>query len=517
MMTLTDIQVPMADSIAAFLHTLRRSQLLGTAELNEVKAKLLNDLRDPRSLADRLIERGWLTPYEAERLLEGHDQELALGTYRLLYPLGEGGLCQVFKAWDTTRQGPVALKVVHPEFRSNAEVLDQLRQEMQILGRLDHPCFVKTFDVEANTARHFFAMEYVAGLDLSKLVQKAGPLPMGQACEYIRQVAAGMQYAYEKGLVHRDVKPANLLAPVHGSQVRILDIGIARLEWAYKDLTTTATPTQQGGALMGTPDYIAPEQALNPQLANIRADIYSLGCTLYHLLTGQPPFPGKSLTQKLLHHQQTPAPSVRGLRPELPQELAAVVQKMMAKAPGDRYQTPAGVSVALVRFCRGVGARLSIEQYCPPRGNDFMLARAAAGLDEKHAAPTSAGNRAKTKPVPVVAAAPAVPATAKQGGKERRGAVRRAGNPVSVVVTSAGGRGETLSGWVLNRSSSGLGLLVDEALEVGTVVTVQPTKSNPGPRPIPVRIMYCIPERASWRVGCQFVDKPSYEELRLFG
>jgi serine/threonine protein kinase len=515
MTTVTGITAPMTDAITAFVHALRRSELVGAAELNEIKANLTPGVRDPRVLADRLIERGWLTPYEAERLLEGQGQELALGPYRLLHPVGEGGLCQVFKAWSTATQGVVALKIVHPEFRTNTEVLDQLRQEMQVLARLDHPCFVKTLDVAANAAPHFFAMEYVAGLDLGKLVQKAGPLPMGQACEYIRQVAGGMQYAYEKGLVHRDVKPANLLAPVHGSQVRILDIGIARLEWAYKDLSTTATPTRQGSALMGTPDYIAPEQAMNPELANIRADIYSLGCTLYHLLTGQPPFPGKSLTQKLLHHQQTPPPSVRALRPELPPELAAVVQKMMAKLPADRYQTPAGVGVALVRFCRGAGARLSIEQHCPPRGNDFILARAAAGPEEKHAAQTSTGSRARTKPVRVVAPPAAAPPP-KPAFAERRTAPRRAGNPVSVVIAPADGA-EPLSGWVLNRSSGGLGLLVDEALEVGTVVSVQPTKSSIGPRAVQVRVVYCIAERASWRIGGQFVEKPTPEEMRLFG
>jgi serine/threonine protein kinase len=510
----------MIDSIPAFVQAVRRSQLLGAAELHELKAKLANDLREPRALAQRLVERGWLTPYEVEQLLEGHVQELVLGPYRLLQLVGEGGLCQVFKAWDVPAQRVVALKLVHPELRSNTEVLEQLRQEIQVLGRLNHPCFVKAYDVAANASRHYFAMEYVEGLDLSKLLQKAGPLPVVQACDYIRQAAAGLQYAYEQGLVHRDIKPANLLAPVQGSQVRILDIGIARLEWSYRDLTTTATATanSQGSGVMGTPDYIAPEQALNPHLASVRADIYSLGCTLYHLLTGQPPFPGRSLTQKLLHHQQTPPPSGRDLRPELPPELAGVLQKMMAKAPEHRYQTPAGVSVALARFCRGGGPRLSLEQFCPPSpGNDRLLARHATAPEEMLAAPTSPGTGAKTKPMPIIAAAPAAPAVSKPTRKERRRTVRRAGNPVSVVVTNAEARSESLSGWVLNRSSGGLGLLVDETLALGTLVSVQPARSSLGQRALAVRIIYCIPERASWRIGCQFVQKPSYEEMRLFG
>src|SRR5262249_20333518 len=138
--------------------------------------------------------------------------------------------------------------------------------------------------------------------------------------------ALGVQYAYEQGLVHRDVKPANLLAPYEGQHIRILDIGLARLEWNYEP-NSLSSPPKSLTEVMGTPDYIAPEQAINSQQADIRADIYSLGCTSYPLLTGQPPFPGKSLTKKLLDHQQTPAPSVRQIRPELPPALAAVVLK----------------------------------------------------------------------------------------------------------------------------------------------------------------------------------------------
>jgi serine/threonine protein kinase len=510
----------MTDLVPAFVQSIRRSRLLRPAELNELKAGMMQDAREPRALAAKLVARGWLTPFEADLLLEGHDHDLNLRPYRLLELVGEGGLCQVFKAWNSSTKSVVALKIVHPELRSNRQVLDQLQQELQVLARLAHPCYVKVYDVKADSMRPYFAMEYVEGIDLSKLLQQAGTLPMEQACAYIRQVASGLQYAYEQGLVHRDIKPANLLVPFQGNQVRILDIGIARLEWSRKDPSASAAPVRTG-AVMGTPDYIAPEQARNSLEADIRADIYSLGCTLYHLLTGQPPFPGKSLSKKLMQHQQEPPPSIRRQRPELPEELEAVLQRMMAKAPEDRYQTPAGVRVALTRFSGDGGPRLSLDRFRPqPCGNNGILDRPLPGSPAKLADQTRSGSEAVTRTLATHESASGrlvLPAPGRPGFKERREAARRIGSPVSVVVMAPTVRPEPISGWVINRSSSGLGLLLDEDLEVGTVVDVQPARCSSGPFGVSVRVIRCATERGSWRIGCKFVEKHSHEKLRMFG
>ena len=193
-------------------------------------------------------------------------------------------------------------------------------------------------------------MEYVEGTDLARLLKERGPLPVAQACDYARQAALGLQHAHERGLVHRDIKPSNLLVTTKGAQVKVLDLGLARL-----DLIGGRAPETQlteVGAVMGTPDYIAPEQALDTRQADQRADIYSLGCTLYHLLTGQPPFPDGTLAQKLLRHQQTDPAPVESLRADLPAGLALVVRKMMAKHPRDRYQTAGEVAGALELFAR---------------------------------------------------------------------------------------------------------------------------------------------------------------------
>jgi eukaryotic-like serine/threonine-protein kinase len=504
----------MIDSVPAFLHALRTSRLLDPSQLNEVKGKIAPAVRNPEALAERLVRRGWLTAYQVERLFEGTDDDLVVGRYRILELLGEGGLCQVFKAWDTGNRWIVALKVVHAGLRTQPEVLAQLRQEVEVMARLDHPNFIKVLQAPTDEASYYFAMEYVDGIDLSKVLKHTGPLPMAQVCDYVRQAARGLQFAYEQGLVHRDVKPANLVVTYEGDHVRILDIGLARLEWSYNDLTSSSSSYgrhRPGVTLMGTPDYIAPEQALNPDQANIRADIYSLGCTCYHLLTGQPPFPGRSLTQKLLHHQQSGPPSVRELRPDLPPELANLVQKMMAKAPDDRFQTPAGVVVALARFCHGGPPRISLSQFRPE-------AAAAPGTPRESEAGDEEASVEPAPPVqpPAPAAKPREPAPAAVHD-ERRKAVRRAGNPVSVELRDVPGRSEPLRGWVLDRSVLGLGVLLDEPLEVGSVMNVLSLGPAGSERTFRLRIIYCVPQKASWRVGCQFLEALSYGDVRLFG
>jgi serine/threonine protein kinase len=483
------------DSVPGFLQIIRRSRLLHPAQLNELKLKILPGVDSVHVLAILLVQRGWLTPFQAERLREEDDAELVFGRYRVLDLLGKGGLCKVFKAWHEPSRALAALKVLHPDLRTNEEVLDQFRQEHEVLARLSHPAFVKVFPANEGGVRHFFAMEFEPGIDLQKLLQAAGPLPVGQTCDYVRQAALGLQYAYEQGLVHRDIKPANLFVHAAGGQLRILDIGLVRREWVAASAHDPNVP------LMGTPDYLAPEQAANPHEADIRADIYSLGCTFYHLLTGQPPFPGKSLAEKLFQHQQAEPPSARSLRPDVSPELAAVVQKMMAKAAGDRHRTPAAVAAALSGFCQLEEQRIEPARFLPSAVDSGRIPPVGAAAIESQPAPAPAGE----------------PPFGKPGFPERRAAPRRTGNAVSLLIAESPSSAEPLRGWVLNRSPGGLGLMVEDAVEIDTVVHVQPQGANLGARWFPVRVIYCFQERIRWRVGCQLVDRLSWDELRLFG
>jgi tRNA A-37 threonylcarbamoyl transferase component Bud32 len=274
-----------------------------------------------------------------------------LGHYAIEGWLGEGGMGQIFRARHRRLNREVAIKVIRPQQLTNPETIRRFQREARAAARLAHPNIVQVYDAAESDGNHYLVMEYVDGKDLADLVLDRGPPPVALACEYIRQAALGLQHAHEQGLVHRDIKPANLLLTADGQQVKLLDLGVARVlvaddtEEGLRELTQT-------GAVMGTPAYLAPEQARDPRQVDIRADIYSLGCTMYHLLTGRVPFQGVTLAEVVLQHQlEEPTPTDE-VRPGVPPEVQAVLRKMMAKRPEDRYQTPAEVVEALAPFAR---------------------------------------------------------------------------------------------------------------------------------------------------------------------
>jgi formylglycine-generating enzyme required for sulfatase activity/tRNA A-37 threonylcarbamoyl transferase component Bud32 len=347
-------QGDLIDSVAGLMKALRQFQLLNPAPLNELAEQLANHFHEPRALGKELLRRGWLTPYQLNQILQGRGAELVLGQYLLLERLGEGGTGQVFKARHDKLNRIVAIKLIRKELLADPEVVGRFYREIQVLSQLDHPNVVHAYDAGPTGASHFLAMEYVEGTDLGKLVKQGGPMPVLQACAYIRQAALGLQHAHERGLVHRDIKPHNLIMSVRDGLIKVADLGLARLPRPVNDVTaamsearSTGTLTPQNAVLIGTADYLAPEQALDFHQADIRADIYSLGCTLYYLLTGQPPFAGTTLAQKLIHHQQHDPPGLEQFRSDLPSGLSPVLRKMLAKRPEDRYQTPAEVVAAL--------------------------------------------------------------------------------------------------------------------------------------------------------------------------
>jgi serine/threonine-protein kinase len=340
---------PPITSCADLVETLKTCGLLSSQTATDLDRELEGSARAPRDVARDLVARNWLTPYQVNQLFLGRAQDLVIGPYRVLERLGEGGAGQVFKAQHQAMNRIVALKVIRRELLSEPEVVSRFYREIAVVGQLSHPNIVHAYDAGPIGVTHVLAMEYVEGIDLHRLVKRSGQLPVGQACEYIRQAALGLQHAHERGLVHRDIKPANLLVTTPPTApegiIKILDLGLARLHQTTMDGEVTSVFTPVNSVIMGTPDYMAPEQAVNFHSADIRSDIYSLGCTLHYLLTGQPPFPGGNLTEKLLRHQQAEPLSMT--QTELATEVVPILRKMLAKRPDDRYPTPAAVAHAL--------------------------------------------------------------------------------------------------------------------------------------------------------------------------
>jgi len=347
---------------ADLLDVLRQGPYLEPEQLDELTRQIAPRCPGVRELAKELVDRGWLTPWQINQLAKGKGEDLLLGQFLLLTPLGEGGMGQVFKARQRRLGRLSALKIVRKECLASPAAVQRFRREAQAAARLDHPNIVRVYDADEVKGTHLLAMEYIDGVDLSKLVKKDGPRPVVEACQFIRQAALGLQHAHERGMVHRDIKPSNLMCTKQGT-IKILDMGLARLDQSSPE--TDAGPLTATGAVMGTPDYLAPEQARNARQVDIRADIYSLGCTLYYLLTGRPPFQSESLTEKLLQHQMDEPPAVEKVRPGLPAGLPAIIRKMMAKKPDDRFATPGAVAAALAPFTATNGQD-GIVAYVPP-------------------------------------------------------------------------------------------------------------------------------------------------------
>lgn len=376
-----------AMSVSTFVDFLRTRNILPSGQIEQLAADPETENAEPPTVAEMLVRRGWLTRYQADQLLQAEGQNLVVGPYILLEPLGEGGMGQVFKARHRVLDRIVAIKLIREErISTDPEAIRRFQREARAAALLSHPNIVLIYDADCSGSTYFIAMEYIDGTDLARLVKEQGPLAVAQACDYIRQAACGLAHAHEKGMVHRDIKPSNLLAsglvlkraeqpptaPVPGSGlatklvrrpvrpspgrldrndpsnppvIKILDMGLARVVQG-NDSQSSASLTKEG-SIVGTPDFIAPEQARDAHRVDIRADLYSLGCTFFYLLTGQPPFPTGSTIEKLLMHQLDDPPEVDRLRKDVPPEVALLVRKLMAKSPGQRYQTPGELLAAL--------------------------------------------------------------------------------------------------------------------------------------------------------------------------
>ena len=334
-------------SAKSFLKLLERSGIVADEQLKQQLASL-KQKADGRSvktneLAEHLVESGLITSWHAEKLLAGKYKGFFLGKYKLLRHLGSGGMSSVYLAQHRISEQLRAIKVLPRKKVSDKSYLDRFYLEARAAASLNHPNVVRIYDICNENDTHYMVMEYVQGQDLYELVTAGGAVEIEEAINYVAQAAEGLAHAHERDLVHRDIKPANLLKTDQGD-IKILDLGLALVSQDESESLTVL----HNEKVMGTADYLSPEQAVNSHDVDSRADIYSLGCTLYYLLVGHPPFPKGSLAQRIAMHQSKEPVDIREGRPDCPDSLAHVCQKMMKKNPEQRYQNCAEVKAALL-------------------------------------------------------------------------------------------------------------------------------------------------------------------------
>jgi eukaryotic-like serine/threonine-protein kinase len=336
----------MSKTLDAFIDRLRRSGVLSPERINEAISLAPGLKNDPKLLAKRIVQKGWLTQFQMKMIWHDRAKDLYLGQYLLIDKIGEGAMGQVYRAEHVRMGREVAVKVIRKERLENREAVRRFEREIQVVSQLSHENIVLAYDAGKQSGVHFFAMELVKGITLQEKVEAHGPLSEAEAINYLRQAAFGLDHANERGLVHRDIKPGNLLLNQQGV-IKLLDMGLSRLKDAIGEVHTRIT---QEGLVVGTPDYISPEQARNSQSADIRSDLYSLACTFYYLLTLEPPYNGPSAIEIMLAHANAPIPDVRAKRPDLSLAFATILHQMMEKRPEDRYQTPGDLIRVLAQF-----------------------------------------------------------------------------------------------------------------------------------------------------------------------
>jgi serine/threonine-protein kinase len=334
-----------------FVDLVRRSKLVDEDRL----APLLDQADDPVGgsgvICSRLIEAGLLTPWQSEQLMSGKSQGFFLGKYKVLDKLGRGGMSSVFLAEHLEMGRRVAVKVLIGRLAHRDEFVERFRQEARAAARVDHPNIVRAFDVDHASGVHYLVMEYIQGTDLQQRVEELGPLDGREVADTIRQAAAGLAHVHKAGLIHRDIKPGNLLVGRDGV-VKIVDLGLARLP----EETRASMANEGESEILGTVDYLAPEQSVDSETVSPRADIYSLGCTMYFLLTGQPPFPMGTLVERIRKHRYHEPEDIQRIRPDAPATLVAICERMMSKRAEDRIQSAEEVERLMREWLEGSSA-----------------------------------------------------------------------------------------------------------------------------------------------------------------
>jgi eukaryotic-like serine/threonine-protein kinase len=336
-------------SVAAFLRHLEMSRLVESATMERIRLRFGSSLKDDANDCARVLAReGVITPYQAKKLLTGHTQGFFLGQFRILRRLGEGGMGKVYLAVRERDGQRFALKVLPPsKAQEDEHTLKRFRREMELSRRVMHPNVALTVEVGVEGAAHFMVVEYVPGDTLYHVVKRthggSGPMRVPDAARYFLQAIDGLEAAHDAGVIHRDIKPSNLMVTPEGG-AKVLDLGLARMAGEDKN------PLTHANAVVGTLDYASPEQLGNAARADRRSDLYSLGCTLYFALTGQPPFEGGDIVNKIFRHRMEEPEPIEKLAPGVPQAFGAIVRKLMAKEPAERYQTCAELRRDLARW-----------------------------------------------------------------------------------------------------------------------------------------------------------------------
>ena len=353
---------PVVDDIGRFVDTLIQTGLVPEAEVRRLSARFFSGDNDRavEPFAAELIRAGKLTPYQAAAIRQGKTKGLSIGDYIVLDKIGSGGMGLVLKARHRQRTRIVALKLLPPSFSRDRAAVIRFRREASAVAKFRHPNIVAAIDSGETHGLLYLVMEFVNGRDLARTVKEKGPLSIPQTIDCIIQAARGLQEAHDHGIVHRDIKPANLLLDPSGT-VKVLDLGLARVNQQQELVATSGSELDLtvSGSIVGTVDYMSPEQAYDPRLADGRSDIYSLGCTLHYLLTGKAPYGGETFMERLLGHRERPVPSLRAARNDVTAALDATFRMLLAKAPEDRPQTMAAVITELEECRKSKSAKAS--------------------------------------------------------------------------------------------------------------------------------------------------------------
>jgi serine/threonine protein kinase len=331
-------------TVEGFLQTVLTSGLLDRGQLQAALRDVPKEQRDdPQALADHLVRKGKLSRFQASKLLRGNGKGLLLGHYQVLAPIGRGGMSTVYLARDERNGDLTALKLLTPRrWRNQERLLARFQREMELSRRVAHPHLAWTYESGFCLGVYYIAMEYIPGKNLSKTVAENGPLKVPRAARLMAEVASALEHAHKQGLIHRDLKPSNILITPH-DHAKVLDLGLALMQGEEAEQDVIGGQ----GYIVGTMDYIAPEQTRNSARVDGRADIYSLGCTLYFALCGQPPFPGGSSRDKMRRHREEQPQPLRELAPDVPVGFAHLVERMMAKEPAHRPPSAAAVEAEL--------------------------------------------------------------------------------------------------------------------------------------------------------------------------
>jgi serine/threonine protein kinase len=337
-------------TVEEFLRAVLRSRVVSRDALLEALRDMPREQRgDMQAVSQHLVKKGKLSRFQASKIRKGAGRGLLMGPYQILAPIGRGGMGTVYMARDERSSELVALKVLPPNrARGEERLLARFQREMEISRRVAHPHLAWTYETGQRHGVHYIAMEYIPGKNLSRLISEEGPLRLPRAARLMAEVAAGLEHAHNQGLVHRDLKPSNIVITPN-DHAKVLDLGLALVTGEQ------GSEVVVGGHnyIVGTMDYIAPEQTVDAAHVDCRSDIYSLGCTLYFALTGRPPFPGGSSRDKVRRHRGDEPESLLILQPSLPAGFVRVVEKMMAKNPDDRYPSAAAVEEELRNWASG--------------------------------------------------------------------------------------------------------------------------------------------------------------------